>query len=867
MKNARLALSFGAVGWLWSISSASADFPDRNVTVLGRWTKSGVDFADVWGFATAGGREVAILLRTDGTSFIETTDPLNPVELKFIPGTHDSHRSCKTWQGYAYLVTEGSGGMQIVDIKDPDDIQLITTWGGHLWSHSHNVFIDVTAGLAFACGTDNGMVVVDVNDPLNPVHITNYSSYVHDGYAANGMAHLALISEGTYRILDISNLPALVELDSISTPARGCHTTWVDPLDTLCITCDEKGAQGHMAVYDITDPTNISLLSEFEAPTSASIHNAYPVGDTVHASWYQQGYVACNISEPTRPRYLGSKDFGDDRIWGVYPFQPSGTIYLSSIRYGLIVVRLDALIIDAEPHEDTFDQVGPYRILVHVFRTREVAPPESSVRLFHSFDGETFQGTLMRPTGNPNEYVGEIPAAAAPAIISYHIEAGSGIDHARFPAGQDHELHLRVGKVTTLYATDFEADDGWSHGADAGSDDWQRGLPLGESNDPGYAHSGQNVYGTELSGAYQPSSRRWLRSPTIDVAGQANVRLRYRRWLSVKPREEDRASILVNGNENFVNPSGVKHVDREWVEHDLDLSAHLSGQDTAQIEFLLETGATQTQGGWNADDLTVYALGPAGGSSPSWLLAIDAPQSLKRSDGGSIDAGPEDVVAFDPCTNAFDLFFDGSDVLPAGADIAGLHLEADGSLLLSFERSVRIPLLIDGPEGDLVRRADIVRFVPSNLGESTQGSFEFYFDGSDVGIGGNAIDGISRSGVRLILSLKTTQVIANVGTVVDADLISFRGLFFGSETSGSFDPYLWGSAVGLDEASEGIDAVALDPGSLLLSTRGDHHVHGFSGQDDDLLSLDRATNLFDVLVDGLLAGLDANDIDALAVIQ
>ena len=40
-------------------------------------------YNDVWGYTDGNGREIAIVGTFNGTSFVETTDPFNPVELLF----------------------------------------------------------------------------------------------------------------------------------------------------------------------------------------------------------------------------------------------------------------------------------------------------------------------------------------------------------------------------------------------------------------------------------------------------------------------------------------------------------------------------------------------------------------------------------------------------------------------------------------------------------------------------------------------------------------------------------------------------------------------------------------------------------------
>jgi hypothetical protein len=52
-------------------------------------------YFDIWGY-NANGREYAIIGVFDGTSFIDITDPTNPVEVGFVNGSITSHRDMKT---------------------------------------------------------------------------------------------------------------------------------------------------------------------------------------------------------------------------------------------------------------------------------------------------------------------------------------------------------------------------------------------------------------------------------------------------------------------------------------------------------------------------------------------------------------------------------------------------------------------------------------------------------------------------------------------------------------------------------------------------------------------------------------------------
>jgi uncharacterized repeat protein (TIGR01451 family) len=92
---------------------------------------------------------------------------------------------------------------------------------------------------------------------------------------------------------------------------------------------------------------------------------------------------------------------------------------------------------------------------------------------------------------------------------------------------------------------------------------------------------------------------------------------------------------------------------------------------------------------------------------------------------GGVPFSEEDILSFNRDTSTWAMHFDGSDV-GLTEDIDGFELLDDGSMLISFDN----PQTITGP--GMVDDSDIIRFVPTSLGENTAGSFELFFDGSDV---------------------------------------------------------------------------------------------------------------------------------------
>ena len=202
---------------------------------------------------------------------------------------------------------------------------------------------------------------------------------------------------------------------------------------------------------------------------------------------------------------------------------------------------------------------------------------------------------------------------------------------------------------------------------------------------------------------------------------------------------------------------------------------------------------------------------------------------------GQLSFKNEDIVLYFPEQAAWILLFDGSKVGLGDVDLEAFTVVPDGTLLMSFDKSLKIPGL------GTVQRNDIVRFIPTALGDQTDGAFEWYFDGSDVGLSSSdeAIDAIA-------LDANDHLVISTAGDFKvdslkgkDEDLWLFTDTALGATTAGTWSLYFDGSNVGLDKSSEDIDALWINQitGELYLSTKGDFNVDSsgnVSGKENDI---------------------------------
>jgi extracellular elastinolytic metalloproteinase len=199
----------------------------------------------------------------------------------------------------------------------------------------------------------------------------------------------------------------------------------------------------------------------------------------------------------------------------------------------------------------------------------------------------------------------------------------------------------------------------------------------------------------------------------------------------------------------------------------------------------------------------------------------------------------EDVVTYDPSTDTWAWYFDGSDVGIGGTDVNALHVLSDGSLVLSFNASSNsIPGLIGGPNGIIVEDSDLVLFTFSSSGSNTSGQFQFVFDGSDVGLttNGEDIDGVYEfPGGGLAISTRGGVKVPGTNGK-DEDVLLFLPDMFGAATSGTWSMYFDGSDAGFaSNSGEDLNAITFENGvDLLFSTAGSWSASGGSGDDEDI---------------------------------
>lgn len=355
--------------------------------------KRGTNMNDNWGWTDpTNNHEIAILGRTDGTSFVDISDPSNPRYLGDLPKTKGSPpsawRDMKIYKDHVFIVSDNAGehGMQVFDLTRLRNVRTPQTFTPDVTydriNSAHNIVSNEETGFMYTVGNSGGgetcgggYHMIDVRVPKKPKFAGCFGD-PKTGRAGTGYSHDAQCvkyhgpdarysgkeicigsNETAISIADLSDKKNPVAISRASYPnVAYAHQAWLTD-DHKYLYLDDEGdeasGKGEAAkgtrtlVWDLTDLSDPILVKEHVGVAKAIDHNLYVKGDRMYQANYTSGLRILDISNPREPKEVGFLDThpGDDGTpsfagaWSVYPYFKSGAIVVTSIGEGVFFVR------------------------------------------------------------------------------------------------------------------------------------------------------------------------------------------------------------------------------------------------------------------------------------------------------------------------------------------------------------------------------------------------------------------------------------------------------------------------------------------------------------------------------------------------
>lgn len=338
-------------------------------------TMGGTQGNDIWGWSDPlSGDEYALMGLTNGTAFVNVTNPDNPVFVGRLPTqtVASNWRDIKVYQNHAYIVADGAGqhGMQVFDLTRLRGVATAQTFAADVvygdFANAHNVAIDEATGFAYAVGTNTcggGLHIIDIRTPINPLfagchatvdtHDTQCAVY-HGPDAIHQSSEICFSSnENHVEVVDVTAKSAPVTLSASTYPQLGfAHQGWLTEDHRFFLVGDEGdeinfNVPTRTHVFDVSDLDAPQYVFAYEATTRAIDHNLYVVGNRVFEANYTTGLRVLEFGdlsneELTEVAFFDTFPENDDvnfaGAWSVYPYLPSGTIIVSDVDNGLFIL-------------------------------------------------------------------------------------------------------------------------------------------------------------------------------------------------------------------------------------------------------------------------------------------------------------------------------------------------------------------------------------------------------------------------------------------------------------------------------------------------------------------------------------------------
>lgn len=332
---------------------------------------------DSWGWTDPDtNKEYAIMCVSNGTAFIDISDPVNPIYLGKLP-THtatSTWRDAKVYDNHAFIVSEASGhGMQVFDLtrlRDVNNPPVNFTNDAHYdgFGRAHNIVINEENGYAYAVGTstfNGGPHIVNIQNPTNPFFESGYSGseYSHDAqvvfYQGPDQDHTGKelyigSNENEVVILDVTDKNNIQLISNVTfTNTSYSHQGWLTEDHRFFLMGDELdelnfGFNTRTVIFDLTDLDSPFQSFDYTGPTPAIDHNGYVRGNTYYLANYRAGLRTIDISDIENQNMVETGYFdsrpednntGFDGAWSVYPYFASGNIVISDIDRGFFLVK------------------------------------------------------------------------------------------------------------------------------------------------------------------------------------------------------------------------------------------------------------------------------------------------------------------------------------------------------------------------------------------------------------------------------------------------------------------------------------------------------------------------------------------------
>ncbi len=335
----------------------------RKIELIGKGTVNTKHTSDFWIWEGVDGKDYGVTgtWGADGTAYF--WDVTNPAAIVLIDSIQVDARTVNdvkvSEDGRICVISrEGASdrknGLIILDVSNPADVKIISTFDEKLTGGVHNVFID--NGYIYALSAGRKYYTINIKDPKNPHIVGEFEldtpgHSIHDVWIEDGIAYSSNWSDGV-QLVDVGNGIAggtpenPVQFASYAYPSGSNHAAFPyrDKITGkfYVIAGDEEfpygfdpdgrkpgRAAGFLHVIDFTDLKNPKEVAWFEVPFAGS-HNFWIEDDILYAAFYNGGVRIVDLSG----ELLGDLNRQGREIAWIVPEDPDGYVANAPFTWG-----------------------------------------------------------------------------------------------------------------------------------------------------------------------------------------------------------------------------------------------------------------------------------------------------------------------------------------------------------------------------------------------------------------------------------------------------------------------------------------------------------------------------------------------------
>jgi hypothetical protein len=369
----------------------------REFEFLGEARVPGHLTSDLWIWEGIDGRDYAVIGSWGGPGnayFYDVTDPRNMELVDTVQIDARTVNDVKISEDgrIGVLSREGASnrrnGIVILDVSDPRDVKILSTYDDQMTGGVHNVF--VYENHIYAVNNGRRFDVINIDDPAKPMRVSRFETSspgraVHDVWVQDGIAYQAGRTDGIVMIdvggggdvvggspekpVEMGRADQITRWNHAVYPFKsksagkfyvfaGDETFYDDPRvpERLAYDPDEKLPQragGWVHVLEFDDPANPQEVGRYKVG-DFGVHNYWvdPDEEIMYTAYYQGGLRVLDVSgELLGDLYAQGREiarfYSDDpeafmpnatMVWGPQPHK--GTIFFTDHNSGLWAVRL-----------------------------------------------------------------------------------------------------------------------------------------------------------------------------------------------------------------------------------------------------------------------------------------------------------------------------------------------------------------------------------------------------------------------------------------------------------------------------------------------------------------------------------------------